>query len=207
MGVFYLRFFMGMVGVLLLTGCSSISTVRDYNKNITNYTGDKKVGVAFDTDNNQVRVYPETKACIDLYSASNGFLPRGAFDFRGLSDKKRIGIPEVEGMRKISQEYWVSANNNIAIRVIYTGDTGTNNFFSLKQIVSESVIVFKPQPGAFYYVKVDFDNQSVEARKYLRVYQIIEGSTGGEQLKHVEILNVKNCPGQKPWYMKGGAII
>ncbi|MDE8741849.1 hypothetical protein PZA22_12170 [Pectobacterium polaris] len=199
--------FMGLVGVLLLTGCSALSTVRDYNRNLTDYAGNKKSGIAFNIGFNQVRVYPETKDCIDLYSKSNGFIPRVIFGGSALSDSKKIGVPETEGMSKGSQEFWVSANDNLAIRVIYTGETGSKNFFSPKVIVSESVITFKPQSGAFYYVTVDFENKNFETGKYLRIYQIIDDSIGKKKLKHVEILDVKNCLGQQPWYMKGGAVI
>ncbi|KHN50076.1 hypothetical protein OI69_15750 [Pectobacterium fontis] len=190
---------MGLFLVLLLTGCS---TVSDYNKNLTDYTGDKKSGIAFNIGYNQVRVYPETKNCIDLYSKNNGFIPRNVF-----SGRKNIGIPDAVGMKKDNQEYWVSANDNLAIRVLYTGETGSKNLFLSKATVSESIITFKPQPGAFYYVTVDFENHNLATGKYLRIYQIIDGDTGEKQLKHVEILNIKNCSGQRPWYMKGGAVI
>ncbi|WP_226790014.1 hypothetical protein [Rahnella sikkimica] len=199
--------FMGIVGVLLLAGCSTLSTVHDYNKNLTDYTGDKKAGIAFNIDYSQVRVYPETKDCVDLYSKNNGFVPRSIFENSGLSESKKIGIPEAEGMRKGSQEFWVSANDNLAIRVLYTGKTGAKNFFAPKIAVSESIIAFKPQPGAFYYATVDFHNQDPETGKYLRVYQIVKDSTGREQLKHVDILNIKNCAGQQPWFTKGTAVI
>ena len=198
---------MGLVGVLLLTGCSTLSTVRDYNRSLTDYSGNKKSGIAFNIGFNQVRVYPETKDCIDLYSKNNGFVPRVIFGGSSFSDSKKIGVPEAEGMKKGSQEFWVSANDNLSIRVIYTGETGSKNFFSPKATVSESVITFKPQSGAFYYVTVDFENQNLETGKYLRIYQIIDDSIGKKKLKHVEILDVKNCLGQQPWYTKGAAVI
>ncbi|MBQ4767742.1 hypothetical protein F9U42_11430 [Pectobacterium versatile] len=196
--------FIGLVGVLLLSGCSTLSTVRDYNRDLTDYTGNKKAGIAFSIDYNQVRVYPETKSCIDLYSKDNGFVPRSIL---GVSGSKKIGFPEAEGMRKNSQEFWVSANDNLAIRVIYSGETGSKNFFSPKVTVSDSVIVFKPQFDAFYYVTVDFKSHNFETGKYLRVYQVIEDSSGEKKLKHVEILDIKNCLGQQPWYVKGAAVI
>ncbi|MEA9391183.1 hypothetical protein SJI19_11640 [Acerihabitans sp. TG2] len=201
-----MRRFLALTAGVLLTGCSTLSMISDYNKNLTDYTGDKKVGIAFNTYSEQVRVYPEVNTCIDLYSKNNGFLPRSIAAINEYTDKNKIGIPDVEGMSKKSQKFWVNANGNIAIRVIYTGETGAKNYFAPKFSVAESIIAFKPQPGAFYYVTIDFDYQNPQTGKYLRVYQI-DDSAGKKQLKHVKILNIDNCPGQKPWYQQSGAVM
>ncbi|GAB7271554.1 hypothetical protein DZS_29480 [Dickeya ananatis] len=66
-GVIVVRY-LGLAGLLLLTACSSLTTVSDYNKDLTDSLADKRVGIAFDMNNNRTRVYPETKTCIDLYS-------------------------------------------------------------------------------------------------------------------------------------------
>lgn len=202
-----MRRFLALTGVLLLTGCSTLSTISDYNKNLTDYTGDKKVGIAFDIYSEQVRVYPAVKTCIDLYSKNNGFLPRGMAATSEYTDKNKIGIPIVEGMSKKSQKLWVNANDYLAIRVIYTGETGNTTYMLPKFNVADSIIAFKPQPGAFYYVTINFDYQNPQTGKYLRVYQIVDDSTGKKKLKHVENLNIVNCPGQQPWYLQGGAIM
>ncbi|MCL2892520.1 hypothetical protein [Brenneria tiliae] len=201
-GVFQLRRFFGLAGVLLLMGCSTLTMVHDYNKDLTDYTGDKKTGVAFNIQKNQVRVYPETRSCIDLYSKNNGFIDNNAW-----SDGKKIGIPEVEGMSKRRQEFWLNASDNLAVRVLYTGNTGATNIFEPKITVAESFIVFKPEAGAFYYVTVDFKHQDPKTGKYLRIYKIVDNGAGKKELKHVEMLNIHNCPGQQPWYTKMGAVI
>ncbi|EHD20689.1 putative lipoprotein [Brenneria sp. EniD312] len=206
-GVFQLRRFVGLAGVLLLMGCSTLTMVNDYNKDLTDYTGDKKIGVAFNIQDNQARVYPETKSCIDLYSKNNGFVPVGFIDNNAWSDGKKIGIPEVDGMSKRRQEFWVNASDNLAVRVLYTGKTGATNIFSPKVAVAESIIVFKPEAGAFYYVTVDFEHQDPKTGKYLRIYKIVDNGDGKKDLKHVEMLNIHNCPGQQPWYTKMGAVI
>ncbi|MGV8924448.1 MAG: hypothetical protein ACOH2G_02045 [Ewingella sp.] len=202
-----MKLIFSLSGVLLLTGCSIFSTVSDYNKNLTDYSGDEKVGIAFNISDDQVRVYPETKSCIDLYSKNNGFVPRGLMSNGAFSNGKKIGMPEVEGINKKSQEYWISANDHIAVRVLYTGEKRRTNIWTPKVTVSESIISFKPQPGMFYYVTVDFDHQNVQTGKYLRVYQIENDSAGVKKLKHVDILKIDNCPGQQPWYTRGGAAI
>ncbi len=202
-----MRHFLALAGVMLLTGCSTLTMVSDYNKHLTDYTGDKKVGIAFDTHYEQVRVYPEVKTCIDLYSKNNGFVPRGLAAISDDPHGKKIGMPTVEEMNRYSQEFWVNANDNLAIRAIYTGKKDTTNFLEPKITVAESIIAFKPQPGAFYYVTIDFDYQNPQTGKYLRVYQIVDSSTGKKQLKHVDILNIVNCPGQQPWYLQNGAIM
>jgi len=202
-----LRRFLALTGILLLTGCTALSTVSDYNKNLTDYTGDKKVGVAFDIHNAQVRVYPQVKTCIDLYSKNNGFVPDGVAALSDYHGTRKIGVPAVEGMNQNNQEFWVNANDYLAVRVIYTGKKDTTNFLEPKFNVAESIIAFKPQPGAFYYVTINFDYQDPQTGKYLRIYQIVDDNAGKKRLKHVEILNFETCPGQKPWYLHFGAVI
>ncbi|MEM0675094.1 hypothetical protein AAHA48_18270 [Dickeya oryzae] len=199
-GVIVVRY-LGLAGLLLLTACSSLTTVSDYNKDLTDSLADKRVGIAFDMNNNRTRVYPETKTCIDLYSKNNGFVP-----VMRLS-KKSIGMPVVDEMSDKHQEFWVSANGYIAVRVLYTGENNHRSFFSPDVLVSESVIAFKPEAGSFYYVTIDFNDRNAETGKYLRVYKIVDNASGEKTLQHVDMLNLRNCPGQQPWYTKAGAAI
>ncbi len=190
-----------LVCFLLLTGCSSLTKIGDYNQDLTDFSGDNKVGIGFSMNNNRTRVYPETKACVDLYSRNNGFVP-----VMRLS-KKSIGMPTVGEMSDKRQEFWVSANGYIAVRVLYTGENNDRSMFSPGVLVSESVIAFKPESGSFYYVTIDFRDRNLATGKYLRVYKIIDNASGEKTLQHVNVLKLQNCPGQQPWYTKAGAVI
>ncbi|QKO14150.1 hypothetical protein HAT91_02523 [Dickeya solani] len=152
-------------------------------------------------NHNRTRVYPETKACIDLYSKANGFIP--VISWRD----KSIGIPTIAGMSEKRQEFGVSANELITIRVLYPGEADNKYFFSSGVNVAQSVITFKPEVGSFCYVTIDFKHQESKTGKYLRVYKIVDNAAGKKELQHVNILNVPNCPGQQPWYTQMGAVM
>ncbi|GKX61976.1 hypothetical protein SOASR032_05450 [Pragia fontium] len=205
--------FIGLIiSFIFLTGCSAIT---EYNKALSDYEGSDRVGIAFDVSRDgimskmgPVRIYPETIGCIDLSSSKNGFLSGNIFGGGEVNSVgKKIGIPEVNGMAKDRVELWVSAKHNIAIRTIYTGQTGKTGYFSIKTAVAESVVTFKPEPGTFYYVTINFDKVDPITGKYMRVYKIIDDGAGRKSLKHVSDLKISNCPGQHPWYQKSGAVM
>ncbi|SQI38568.1 Uncharacterised protein [Leminorella richardii] len=198
--------------LFLLTGCSTITT---YNQSLKDYEGDDRVGIAFGMTftstfskfDRQVRVYPETLRCIDLYSERNGFVSGNLYG-DSVPDNKFIGVPEVEGMSKNRAEFWVSAKDNISIRTIYTGFVKQEGSFPNISKVSESLVSFKPEAGAFYYVMVDMEKVDPITLKYLRVYKITEDAEGKLTLKHVDnIPQINNCPGQQPWFTKMAAVI
>lgn len=197
--------------LFLLSGCS---TVSKYNQSLKDFEGSERVGIAFEMTgatfaaiDRQVRVYPETLGCIDLYSERNGFVSGNAFG-DSVSDNKRIGIPDVEGMSENRIEFWVSAKNNISIRTIYTGVVEQKWPLPRMSKVSESLVSFKPEAGAFYYVMIDMEKIDPTTLKYLRVYKITEDADGKRTLKHVDnIPQINNCPGQQPWFTKMAAVI
>ena len=188
--------------------------VSQHNKALTDYEGSDRVGIAFDvhkdgilSNNDPIRIYPETMGCIDLQSEKNGYLGRQMFGSgESYSAGKSIGVPEATGMSKDRIELWVSAKYDIAIRTVYVGATGKTGYLSPRKGVVESVVTFKPEAGAFYYVTVD-SNEVEPISKFMKVYQIIDDGTGRKTLQPVKELNIKNCPGQHPWYQKGGAIM
>lgn len=197
----------GLAAVLLLTGCSALQTVKDYNEELTDYTGTNRIGMAFDIGYNQVRVYQQTGACIDLYSKNNRFIPAGFSQNTSLRDRKRIGMPEAEGMSPRRNEYWLNSDGEMAIRVLYVGETGNQGYFKQKVAVSESLVAFKPEPGAFYYVTIDDIGSSRYANKELHLYKIADNGSGKKELKPVEEHKIYNCAGKKPWYLRNGAVI
>lgn len=189
--------------------------VSEHNRALIDYEGSDRVGIAFDVSrkawaskSSPIRIYPETIGCIDLSSDKNGYLTRGMFG-SGESNPvgKKIGVPEVSGMSKDRIELWVSAKNNIAIKTIYTGNTGKTGYFSIKTTVVDEAVTFKPEPGAFYYVTIDFEKADPVTYKFMRVYKITDDGAGEKVLKHVDNLKRYDCPGQKPWYQKGGAVM
>lgn len=201
-----------IISFTFLVGCSTIS---EHNRALLDYEGSDRVGIAFDVSRKgwaskvpPIRIYPETVRCINLHSDKNGYLTTGMFG-SGESNPvgKKIGIPEVSGMSKDRIELWVSAKNNIAIKTIFTGNTGNTDYFSIKTTVRDEAVTFKPEPGAFYYVTIDFENLDPVTSSFMRVYKIADDGAGGKVLKHVDNLKMYDCPGQKPWYQKGGAIM
>lgn len=182
-----------------LTGCSTYKMFRDYNQELADYPGENRVAIAFKT-RMQTRIYPETGTCIDLRSLKNGFL--------GPTQDKGINYPEISDLhRGINSIHWVSSNQNIAIRIIYTGMKVGSNVFNSGARVSESFIVFKPEPGDYYYVTDDgMEFQDSTTGKYLKIYKVVDDK-GSKKLEPVKQLNINNCPGQKPWYQAMGAII
>ena len=191
-----------LAGALLISGCSTLGMVKDYNQNIQDYTGTSRVGIAFDVGDYQTRIYPETEECIDLYSKKNGFIPSATGVF---SSNKTIGVPYVDKMSQNRNEYWVSANKIIAIRILYIGKLTDNGFLSNR--VNDSYVTFKPEPGAFYYVNVERLDSSRFADRNLKVYKIVKKDAGYNALEPVQEANIHNCDGQQPWYMQGGAVI
>lgn len=191
-----------LAGALLLSGCSTLGMVKDYNQTIKDYTGASRVGIAFDVDGIQARIYPETEGCIDLYSKKNGFIPSSVGMF---GDHKVIGVPYIDQMTQNRNEYWVSANKIIAIRILYVGKLTDNGFLSNR--VNDSYVTFKPEPGAFYYVNVEQWGSGLSAGKQLHVFKIVKKDEDHNILEPVEEANIHNCDGQQPWYMQGGAVI
>lgn len=197
-GVLTLKKVITFVAAFLITGCSTLGMVKEYNQNIKDDTGTSRVGIAFDLKGTQTRIYPETESCINLYSSKNGFIPSGS-DMWG--DHKIIGVPYVDEMTQNRNEYWVSANKIIAIRILYVGKLNDNGFLSNR--VNDSYVTFKPEPGAFYYANVEGSSRNRE----LKVYKIVKKPAGYNVLEPVQEAGIHNCPGQQPWYMQGGAVI
>lgn len=192
-----------LVGVLLLSGCSTYEMVKEYNQSIKDYTGPNRVGVAFDLNNTEARIYPETDRCINLYSNKNGFIGSGSL----MGDHKRIGVPYVADMTQNRDEYWVSAEKFISVRIIYAGRDGSGGILTNQARVNERYVTFKPEPGAYYYVNVERPDPSRLAERYLKVYKIVVHESGRKELQPVREWGIHNCPGQKPWYMVNGATI
>ncbi|WP_312692749.1 hypothetical protein [Kosakonia sp.] len=192
-----------LAGALLLSGCSTYNMFKEYNQSIKDYTGQNRVGVAFDLANTQARIYPETDRCINLYSNKNGFIGSGSMT----GDHKRIGVPYVAGMSQNRDEYWVSAEKFISVRILYAGRDGSGGILTNQARVNERYVTFQPEPGAYYYVKVERPDTSHLAERYLKVYKIVVHESGRKELEPVREWGIHNCPGQKPWYRVNGATI
>lgn len=163
---------------LLITGCS----VATYSHKLQDAKGEDRVGITFDNRNlDYVRVYPNTKDCINLDDESNGYT-NNAIGIQTELNNKILGFPEIPETSEIRREFWVNASNNIAIRMIR--DNG-----------NYKTITFKPKVGSYYYVTGEFI--SVYSPRKLTVFEVYKTEKGYYDKREVEDLNLSNCKDNK----------
>lgn len=159
---------------LALTGCS----VATYSHKLQDVNDKERVGITFDNRNlDHIKVYPNTKDCINLDDKDNGFT-NNALGFQTKLNNKILGFPEIPETSPMRREFWVSAKNNIAIRMIRPN----GNF---------ETITFKPTIGSFYYVTGELVGQ-YSPRK-LSVVEVFKTEKGYYDKRPVTNLKLSNC--------------
>lgn len=162
------------VSAILLSGCS----VATYSHKLEDVQGNERVGLSFDNTNlDYMRVYPNTAACINLDDPHNGYT-NNAVGFQTALNNKLEGFPEIPESASLRREFWVSAKQNIAVRMITANG-------------SYSTVTFKPVIGSYYYITGLFVNQY--APRKLTVYEVYKTEKGYYDKKPVTDLALENC--------------
>lgn len=162
------------VAGVLLSGCS----VATYSHKLEDVQGGQRVGVSFDNRNiDYIRVYPNTVTCVNLDDPQNGYT-NNAVGFQTAMNNKIEGFPEIPETPPLRREFWVSAQKNIAVRMIAANG-------------SYSTVTFKPVVGSYYYVTGLFVNQY--APRKLTVYEVYKTEKGYYDKKPVTDLALENC--------------
>ncbi|PKX82053.1 hypothetical protein A0G02_16140 [Pectobacterium peruviense] len=162
------------VGAALLSGCS----VATYSNKLEDYQGTDRVGMTFDNRNlDYIRVYPNTDRCINIDAPENGYT-NNAIGFQTKLNNKELGFPEIPETPTMVREFWVSAKNNIAVRMI----AGNGGF---------RTVTFKPVVGNYYYITGEFAGP-YSARR-LEVYEVFKTEKGYYDRRLVKDLMLKNC--------------
>jgi len=160
--------------VVNLTGCS----VATYSHKLQDVQTGDRVGIAFDNRNlDYIRVYPETKKCINLDAKDNGYT-NNAIGFQTKLNNKLLGFPEIPETPELRREFWVSAKDNIAIRMIQPNG-------------AYDTVSFRPKVGSFYYVTGLFTSQYTP--RSLSVVEVYKTDKGYYDRKPVEDLKLENC--------------
>lgn len=159
---------------LSITGCS----VATYSHKLQDVESGERVGITFDNRNlDYIRVYPNTKDCINLDDKDNGYT-NNAIGFQTKLNNKILGFPEIPETSEMRREFWVGASNNIAIRMIQ----GNGSF---------DTITFKPTIGSYYYVTGTLVSQYLPRK--LTVFEVYKTEKGYYDKKPVENLKLSNC--------------
>ncbi|WP_448649649.1 hypothetical protein ACSHWC_15745 [Pseudomonas fluorescens] len=166
--------FSAVAAGVLLSGCS----VATYSHKLEDVQGTERVGVSFDNRNiDYIRVYPNTAACINLDDPHNGYT-NNAVGFQTALNNKLEGFPEIPETPPLRREFWVSAQHNIAVRMI----AGNGSY---------STVTFKPVVGSYYYVTGLFVNPY--APRKLTVYEVYKTEKGYYDKRPVTDLALNNC--------------
>ncbi|WP_198338630.1 hypothetical protein [Pectobacterium parmentieri] len=162
------------VSAVLLSGCS----VATYSHKLEDYQGADRVGVTFDNRNlDYIRVYPTTDRCVNIDAPENGYT-NNAFGFQTKLNNKELGFPAIPETPTMIREFWVSAQHNIAVRMI-----AANGGFS--------TVTFKPVVGNYYYVTGKFVDTYSPRR--IEVYEVFKTEKGYYDRRAVKDLMLKNC--------------
>ncbi|HGE6737079.1 TPA: hypothetical protein ACGCBI_000501 [Serratia marcescens] len=161
---------------LSITGCS----VATYSHKLQDVENGERVGVSFDNSNlDSIRVYPNTKDCINIDDKENGYT-NNAIGFQTKLNNKILGFPEIPETSVMRREFWVNATNNIAIRMIRA-----NGEFD--------TVTFKPTIGSYYYVTGEFISQySPRALTVLEVYKTEKGYYDKKPVKNLKLSNCED---------------
>ncbi|MEH2922183.1 hypothetical protein ACFFL1_15810 [Samsonia erythrinae] len=163
-----------VVSAVLLSGC----TVATYSHKLEDDQGSERVGITFDNRNlDPIRVYPTTERCINLDAPENGYT-NNAIGFQTKLNNKELGFPAIPETPTMIREFWVSAQHNIAVRMI-----AANGGFS--------TVTFKPVVGNYYYVT----GKSVGpySPRRIDVYEVFKTEKGYYDRRPVKDLMLKNC--------------
>ncbi|MEI7368353.1 hypothetical protein WCT94_12040 [Pectobacterium sp. 1950-15] len=164
------------MGAVLLSGCS----VATYSHKLEDYQGADRVGITFDNRNlDYIRVYPTTDRCINIDAPENGYT-NNAFGFQTKLNNKELGFPAIPETPTMIREFWVSAQHNIAVRMI-----AANGGFS--------TVTFKPVVGNYYYVTGKFVD--AYSPRCIEVYEVFKTEKGYYDRRPVKDLMLKNCGG------------
>lgn len=162
------------ISAALLSGCSAAT----YSHKLEDYQGAGRVGITFDNRNlGNIRVYPTTGRCINIDAPENGYT-NNAIGFQTTLNNKQLGFPAIPETPTMVREFWVSAQHNIAVRVI--ADNGGFN-----------TVTFKPVVGNYYYVTGKYVDAYSPRR--LDVYEVFKTEKGDYDRRPVKDLMLKNC--------------
>ncbi|QYM91463.1 hypothetical protein [Dickeya zeae] len=162
----------------MLCGCVSGCSVATYSHKLEDYSGSDRVGMTFDNRNlDYIRVYPNTKECINLDASDNGYT-NNAVGFQTKLNNKELGFPEIPESSPMKREFWVSAKGNIAVRMIAPNGVA-------------DTITFKPVIGNYYYVTGVL--VSPYSSRHLTVYEVFKTDKGFYDRRPVTDLAIKNC--------------
>ncbi|RYC39271.1 hypothetical protein CTN06_17045 [Pectobacterium zantedeschiae] len=162
------------ISAVLLSGCSAAT----YSNKLQDYQGTDRVGITFDNRNlDYIRVYPTTDRCIDVGAHENGYT-NNAFGFQTKLNNKALGFPAIPETPTMIREFWVSAQHNIAVRMI-----AANGGFT--------TVTFKPVVGNYYYVTGKYVDAYSPRR--VEVYEVFKTEKGDYDRRLVNDLMLKNC--------------
>lgn len=160
-----------------ITGCS----VAAYSHKLQDAKEGPRVGITFENNDSYIRVYPNTKDCINLDDEDNGYT-NNAIVLQTKLNNKTLGFPEIPETSGMKREFWVNASNNIAIRIIANNGT-------------YKTVTFKPKIGSYYYVKGAVINEYQDKR--LAVFEVYKTEKGYYDKKEVKDLKLSNCKDNK----------
>lgn len=168
-----------MLALIVIPFCLSGCLIYEYNTSLEDYEGSDRVGIAFDALNTgSIRVYQNVVGCVNVDNKGNRNI-RGLFSG---NDTKLIGVPEIPGMKKERKEFWLDGSSNIAIRRMYTRDTG----YREKTTYTEG-LSFRPVLGNYYYATIVNDK--------LFLFEISKDEKGNYIGRPKENLKLRTCPG------------